>query len=163
LFKGSGTGDARNCVIHRNVGQNPNLVADALGNYALGFLSLENAPPAVGWKYLKLNGVSPNANQVAGGAWVTDANRRFNVINGAYDISPELEYLRPSPTAAHYNTPANMATFLATFATNLADPTAVNTAGLYQTNGTFTNAAFPLQVHKGTRGGNFCAPMTLAE
>jgi hypothetical protein len=167
LFEGSGTGDARNCVIRRNAGQNPNLVADSLGKYALGFLSLENAP-AAGWKYLKLNGVSPNANQVVvgsaadiagGGAadgWAQDANQRINVVNGVYDISPEFEMLWPTSTP--------FSTFLTTLKSTFADPTAVNTRGIFQANDPVnTHALFPTQVHKGTRGGNFCAPQALAE
>lgn len=157
LFEGSGTGDARNCVINRNNGQNPNKVADTLGKYALGFISLENAP-ATGWKLLKLNGVSPNAYQalVAGvPTWVLDADQRANVVKGTYDLSPELEMLWPSNTS--------FSTFLTTLKNTFADPTAVNTRGIFQANGAFTNAAYPTQVHKGTRGGNFCAPMALAE
>lgn len=153
LFEGSGTGDARNCVINRNNGQNPNKVADALGKFALGFLSLENTP-ATGWKLLKLNGVSPNAYQTAAG-WVLDANQRVNVVKGTYDLSPELEMLWPAATP--------FSTFLTTLKNTFADPSAVNTKGIFQANGTFTNAAYPQQVHKGTRGGNFCAPMALAE
>ena len=168
LFEGSGTGDARNCVINRNNGQNPNKVADLLGNYALGFLSLENAP-AAGWKLLKLDGVSPNAYQVpvgsaadiaGGGAadgWAQDSNQRINVVKGYYDLSPELEMLWPTATP--------FATFLGTMKATFSDPSAVNTRGIFQANNgtTATYAANPTQVHKGTRGGNFCAPQTLAE
>jgi hypothetical protein len=154
LFEGSGTGDARNCVINRNNGQNPDKVADTLGKYALGFLSLENVAPTTGWKYLKLNGVSPNAYQDITG-WHADATQRLNVINGLYDLSPELQMLWPAATT--------FSSFLTTLKNDLADPAVVNTTGIFQANGAYTNAAYPAQVHKGTRGGNFCAPMDLAE
>lgn len=163
LFEGSGTGDARNCVIRRNNGNNPNNVADALGTYAIGWISLENAP-AAGWKYVKLDGVSPNAYQVPVGSaedgvvadgWAQDANQRINVVKGYYDAAPELEMLWPSSTG--------FGTFLNTLKNTFANPAAVNTRGIFQANGTFTHAAAPTQVHKGTRGGNFCAPQVLAE
>lgn len=167
LFEGSGTGDARNCVIRRNGGKNPNNVADAaLGNYAIGWISLENAP-AAGWKYLKLDGVSPNAYQVVvgsaadtagGGAadgWAQDATQRVNVVKALYDAAPELEMLWPSSTP--------FGTFLSNLKNTFADPNAVNTRGIFQANGTFSHADFPAQVHRGTRDGNFCAPQALAE
>ncbi len=166
LFEGSGTGDARNCVSRRNAGKNPNNVSDALGTYAIGWISLENAVQS-GWKYVKLDGVSPNAYQVpvgsaadiaGGGAadgWAQDSDQRRNVVNGYYDAAPELEMLWPSTTP--------FATFLTTLKNTFADPAAVNTRGIFQANGLFTHAANPTQVHKGTRNGNFCAPQALAE
>ena len=162
LFEGSGTGDARNCVIRRNGGKNPNDVVDALGTYAIGWISLENAP-ASGWKYVKLDGVSPNAVQVAlandtdtvADGWMADSTQRLNVVRGYYDAAPELEMLWPSSTG--------FGTFLTTLKNTFADPAAVNTRGIFQANGVFTHAAAPTQVHKGTRGGNFCAPQALAE
>jgi hypothetical protein len=166
LFEGSGTGDARNCVIRRNGGKNPNNIADALGTYAIGWISLENAP-AAGWKYLKLDGVSPNAYQVpvgsaadlaGGGAadgWAQDASQRITTVRGQYDAAPELEMLWPSATA--------YGTFLTTLKNTFADPTKVNTRGIFQANGAFTHAGNETQVHKGTRSGNFCAPVVLAE
>lgn len=164
LFEGSGTGDARNCVIRRNTGKNPNNVADTLGTYAAGWISLENAP-AAGWKLVKLDGVSPNAVQVKATAatdtdgnvdgWMADTNQRINVVKGYYDAAPELEMLWPSTTA--------YGTFLTTLKNTFADPTKVNTRGIFQANGAFTHAANPTQVHKGTRNGNFCAPQALAE
>lgn len=166
IFEGSGTGDARNCVIRRNTGFNPNNEADLLGNYAIGWISLENAPTA-GWKYLKLDGVSPNAFKVvvgsaadiaSGGAadgWAQDAMQRINVVKAAYDAAPELEMLWPSSTA--------FGSFLTNLKNTFADPSAVNTRGIFQANGVFTHAAYPTQVHRGTRNGNFCAPQALAE
>ena len=162
LFEGSGTGDARNCVIRRNGGKNPNDVADGLGTYAIGWISLENATGS-GWKYVKLDGVSPNAYQVAAAAdtdgtvdgWMVDTDQRRNVVKGYYDAAPELEMLWPSSTA--------YGTFLNTLKNTFANPAAVNTRGIFQANGVFTHAAAPTQVHKGTRNGNFCAPQALAE
>lgn len=162
LFEGSGTGDARNCVIRRNGGKNPNNVADGLGTYAIGWISLENAP-AAGWKLVKLDGVSPNAVQVPVAAdvdgvadgWKADADQRLNVVKGYYDAAPELEMLWPSATP--------YGTFLSTLKDTFANPSAVNTRGIFQANGVFTHAGNETQVHKGTRNGNFCAPQALAE
>lgn len=162
LFEGSGTGDARNCVIRRNSGKNPNNVADTLGTYAAGWISLENAP-AAGWKLVKLDGVSPNAVQVAVAndtdgnpdGWMDDTNQRTNVVKGYYDAAPELEMLWPSTTP--------YGTFLTSLKNTFANPALVSLKGVFQANGVFTHASAPTQVHKGTRNGNFCAPQALAE
>lgn len=162
LFEGSGTGDARNCVIRRNGGKNPNNVADGLGTYAAGWISLENAP-AAGWKLVKLDGVSPNAVQVAvandtdGNAdgWMADTNQRTNVVKGYYDAAPELEMLWPSTTP--------YGTFLTSLKNTFANPALVSLRGVFQANGVFTHAGNETKVHKGTRNGNFCAPQALAE
>jgi hypothetical protein len=162
LFEGSGTGDARNCVIRRNAGKNPNNVADTLGTYAAGWISLENAP-AAGWKLVKLDGVSPNAVQVPvasdtdGNAdgWMADANQRTNVVKGYYDAAPELEMLWPSTTP--------YGTFLTSLKNTFANPALVSLRGVFQANGVFTHAGNETKVHKGTRNGNFCAPQALAE
>lgn len=164
LFEGSGTGDARNCVIRRNAGKNPNNVADTLGTYAIGWISLENAP-AAGWKLVKLDGVSPNAVQVKATAatdtdgnvdgWMADTNQRTNVVKGYYDAAPELEMLWPSTTP--------YGTFLTSLKNTFANPSLVSLRGVFQANGTFTHAGNETKVHKGTRNGNFCAPQALAE
>ncbi|OYW63774.1 MAG: hypothetical protein B7Z32_11915 [Hydrogenophilales bacterium 12-64-13] len=166
VFEGSGTGDARNCVIRRNGGKNPNDVADALGTYAIGWISLENAP-AAGWKLLKLDGVSPNAYQVVVGSaedgavvdgWAQDSTQRITTVRGLYDAAPELEMLWPKASG--------FKTFLEDLRDAFGNPVAVNTRGIFQANKPslgFTHAAFPTQVHKGTRNGNFCAPQILAE
>ncbi|MDP2025343.1 hypothetical protein [Sulfuriferula sp.] len=164
LFEGSGTGDARNCVIRRNSGKNPNNVADALGTYAAGWISLENAP-AAGWKLVKLDGVSPNAVQVKATAatdtdgnvdgWMADTNQRTNVVKGYYDAAPELEMLWPSTTP--------YGTFLTSLKNTFANPALVSLRGVFQANGVFTHAGNETKVHKGTRNGNFCAPQALAE
>lgn len=170
LFEGSGTGDARNCVSRRNAGNNPNNVADpALGKYAIGFISLEN-PTQSGWKYVKLDGVSPDAYQVpvgsaadiaGGGAsdgWAQDATRRISTIRAQYPISPEFQMLWPNGSTFN--------TFFTKLKDTFSDPTALSTPGVFQANNPAlgsTFAAFPTQVHKGTRNGNFCAPQVLAE
>ncbi|GEM_PF-1555827 len=162
LFEGSGTGDARNCVIYRNSGKNPNNVADTLGTYAAGWISLENAP-AAGWKLVKLDGVSPNAVQVAVAndtdgnpdGWMADTNQRTNVVKGYYDAAPELEMLWPSTTP--------YSTFLTSLKNTFADPALVSLRGVFQANGLFTHAGNETKVHKGTRNGNFCAPQALFE
>lgn len=166
VFEGSGTGDARNCVIRRNGGKNPNDVADSLGTYAIGWISLENAP-AAGWKLLKLDGVSPNAYQVVAGSaedgavvdgWAQDSTQRITTVRGLYDAAPELEMLWPKASG--------FKTFLEDLRDAFGNPAAVNTRGIFQANNSslgYTHALFPTQVHKGTRGGNFCAPQILSE
>jgi len=153
LFEGSGTGDARNCVIRRNSGNNPNNVADGLGKFAIGWISLENAP-AAGWKLVKLDGVSPNAYQTAAG-WVADSNQRVNVAKGLYDAMFEFEMIYP--------TAGTHAGFFGALKTAFADPTVLNTRGIVIAPGTFTHSSNPTLVAKGTRNGNNCAPQSLSE
>ncbi|HSX95628.1 MAG TPA: hypothetical protein VLG41_22060 [Hydrogenophaga sp.] len=154
LFEGSGTGDARNCVIRRNNGNNPNNVNDSLGKFAIGWISLENAP-AAGWKYIKLDGVSPNAYQTAGG-WVVDNDQRRNVVLGRYDAAPEFEMIYP--------TASSFAGFFTALKTAFSTPAVLNTRGIYiAPAGSNTHNLFPTQVAKGIRGGNFCAPQNLTE
>ena len=156
IFEGSGTGDARNCMIARNTGKNPSNIADTLGKFAVGVIAADNVAPATGWKYVKLDNVSPN---YAAGA--VDATQRKNAVNGFYDLTAELEIL--------WNTSNSHAAFMAALETELGNPTSVGTTlpGLYQVNGSnggaSTHALFPTQVSKGTRGGNLCAPNVLAE
>ncbi|MBL0943569.1 MAG: hypothetical protein IBJ04_04520 [Hydrogenophaga sp.] len=156
LFEGSGTGDARNCVIRRNSGNNPNNVADGLGKYAIGFISLENAP-AAGWKLIKLDGVSPNAYEsTAAGGWTVDNDQRRTVVQGRYDLAPEFELLYPT------NSP--FAGFFSALKTAFSTPSVLNTRGIFiSPAGANTYTAFPTQVAKGTRAGNFCAPQSLTE
>jgi hypothetical protein len=151
LFEGSGTGDAKNCVKRRNSGNNPNNVADAaLGKFAIGWVSLENAPEA-GWKYVKLDNVSPNF--LPNGS--ADANRRANVARGQYEAMFEFEMLYP--------TSSSFAGFFGALKGAFSDPTVLNTAGIVVAPGAFTNAANPDHVAKGTRGGNSCAPQSMVE
>ncbi|MEQ1663094.1 MAG: hypothetical protein ABL877_10420 [Thiobacillus sp.] len=178
LFEGSGTGDARNCVIRRNTSKNPNNVVDTLGTYAAGVISLENTP-AAGWKLLKIDGVSPNAYQTVLGepimigkatdtdvngdgvadsvadGWIQDSTHRITTVRGQYDFAPEFEMLWPSASG--------FATSLNKMKNTFADPAAVSLNGIFQANGVFTHASNPTKVHKGTRSGNFCAPQILAE
>lgn len=168
LFEGSGTGDTRNCVIRRNAGNNPSNVADSLGKYAIGWISLEN-PTLAGFKYLKLNGVSPDAYQTVVGSaediansgaadgWVQDAKRRANVARGYYDAAFEFEVI-------YKNTAANSGIFGA-LKTVFSDPTVLDTAGIVVTPGTSSYSTSPVLdlVSKGTRAGNNCAPQSLTE
>lgn len=163
VFEGSGTGDARNCLSRRSLGNNPANVADGAGSYAVGVVSLENSP-ATGRRFLKIDGVSPNAYQVPVGSaadgatvdgWAQDTTQRITTVRGQYDFAPELEMLWPTGTS--------FGTTLNKIKTNLADPAAVSLTGIFQANGVFTHAAFPTSVHRGTRKGNFCAPQILAE
>ena len=111
----------------------------------------------------KLDGVSPNAVQVAvasdtdgvADGWMADINQRTNVVNGDYDAAPELEMLWPSTTPYH--------TFLTSIKDVFANPSRMRQTGVFQANGVYTHAAYPTKVHKGTRYGNFCAPQALYE
>ena len=175
IFEGSGTGDTRNCISRRNLGQDPNgtVDTDGFGTYAIGVVSLEN-PLATGRQYVKLDGISPNAIQVVlnsaadiagGGAadgWAQDPTNRINTVRGLYDFAPELEMLWSND--AVLNPPANFVTAFGRIRAAFSDPALVSLNGVFQANtGPGTHAANPTRVHKGTRNGNFCTPQVLAE
>jgi len=171
IFEGSGTGDTRNCISRRDLGQDPDgtVDTDGLGKYAIGVVSLENAL-ATGRQYVKLDGVSPNAYQVVVGStadgatvdgWAQDTTNRINTVKGYYDFAPEFEMLWSNTASVN---PANFVTALGKLKAAFADPAAVNLNGVFQANtGPGSHAANPTKVHKGTRAGNFCAPQALAE
>lgn len=107
--------------------------------YAIGVMSLENAQGTT-WKWLKLNGVSPNV----------DATQKATTVNGLYDFAYETEMIYRNDAVA---TTKSLATALvnelgnganlATFSGIYADP--------------LSGAAYVAgQTHKGSRGNNVC-------
>lgn len=132
-----GTGDVKTCL--------------TTPNYAIGVMSLENAD-AAGYKYVKLDGVSPNE----------EADRRKSVVEGRYNFAEEMVL------AYRNDSSPNAKTYLNNFAKIMGDPSKVAALnGVYVVpNGAFTydatKAAYPFRVHKGTRFGNACQPFQLS-
>ncbi|MDO8450815.1 MAG: hypothetical protein Q7T10_18645 [Rhodoferax sp.] len=121
-----------------------NITAASNANaYAIGVLSLENAPAGTEkFAFTKLNGVSPTA----------DAKQRQTAIDGDYEFWYELVAF----TAA--TAPAEGAGLMTGLATVLSDPSVTDLRGLFATPlSGFDNATFPNQVSKGYKGGNACA------
>jgi hypothetical protein len=133
VTEGSGTGDVRTCL----------QTANTAGNFAIGVISMEN-PVLAGFKYVKLNGVSPNFN-VDGTA---DLKQRQNAIDGKYEFAFEPTTIwRNDLDAAHK-------TFMGRVIAFLSDPALTNLTGFWQIPGTYDNATYPTQVAKGTRSAN---------
>ena len=114
--------------------------------YALGVMSLENAQPATGWKWLRINGATPNA----------DTFQKATVVDGSYDFAFETEMLYRNDVAANakafatkvvaeLGNGANLSSFYGVY----ADPTS---------GATFVAG----QTHKGSRGNNVCAAHILS-
>jgi len=159
LAGGAGTADGSNLVgstvypkvtIRSNNGSGDvktNITAASNANgYAIGVLSLENAPAgSEKFAFAKVNGVSPTS----------DANQRQTAIDGDYEFWYELVAF----TAL--TAPNEGANLMAGLATVLGDPTVTNLRGLFATPlSGFTNADFPTQVSKGFKAGNACAVAT---
>jgi hypothetical protein len=135
-----GTGDVKTCLSSRNA------VADA-NQFAIGVMSLENAE-GTGYKYVKLDGVSPNE----------ESTRRQSVVDGRYNFAEEMVL------AYRNDAPANVKTYLSNFAKTMGDPTKVAALnGVFVVPGTSSHGAFPNRVHKGSRNGNACQPFQLYE
>ena len=146
-----------------NTGAVKSCLAGTTGNalvpsapYALGVMSLENVPTATEtWKWLKLNGVSPNV----------DATQKKTIVDGSYDFAFEVEMLYRNDVAA---TPANSKALADALYKTLADGSnLVSFAGIYAdptvtiVPATAKPAFVPGQTHKGSRGGNACQPHKL--
>ncbi len=59
VYEGAGTGDVVNCLN----------AAETNGAYAIGHVSKENAPGSNNWRHVKLDGVSPNRDNVKRGLY----------------------------------------------------------------------------------------------
>lgn len=116
-------------------------VKAALGaGYTIGVMSLENAQPASGWKWVKLNGVSPNLN----------TNQKSTTVDGLYDFAYETEMLyRNDAVVAAKNVANALVTEMGNGANLAVFP------GLYADPA--SGAAYVAgQTHKGSRGNNVC-------
>lgn len=142
VTENAGTGDVKICLNS----------AETATDFAVGIMSLENARGASDkWRFVKLDGVSPTP----------DASQRQTVIDGQYNYAFESVYVyRNDNTTAQKN-------FMNKFISLMGDPAKVNPlVGIFTVPGstasaTYTN--FPTRVHKGTTGGNSCAPFALTE
>lgn len=120
--------------------------ASNAGKYAVGVLSLENAPAGTEkFAFTKLNNVSPTV----------DAKQRQTAIDGDYEFWYELVAF----TAA--TAPAEGAGLMTGLATVLGDPSVTDLRGLFATPlSGFANVDFPTQISKGYKGGNACSVST---
>jgi hypothetical protein len=148
VLESPGTADAINCLKDAEP-------AAAGQEMAIGVVSLENVPSA-GWKFVKLDGVSPNfyATDPDGAGALkrgdSDPTQRKNVILGHYLFAMEGSMLWRNDSA--------FAGALQLVADGLSSPSLVSFAGVYQVRkpAAVTHALFPDRVHKGTRFGNSC-------
>ena len=147
VIENSSTGNVKACLADHNNGVNNPKTANneaAEGMYAVGVVSLENAPDA-GWKFVKLSNTSPNL----------DAKQRQTAIDGEYDFAFEFEALWRD------DLDTTRKTFMDAFVGQLSDPNKVDLRGIYVVPGTFDNPSFPTKVGKATRLGNSCQPFQM--
>lgn len=131
---------------------------------AIGPIALENLP-STGWKFIKLDGVSPNfyATDPDGAGALKrgdpDPTQRRNVVLGQYLFAFEGSMLWRGDSVFAGTTGA-----LQLVANGLSSPTLATFNGVYQVRKTgITNALYPDRVHKGTRSGNSCQNFLLLE
>jgi hypothetical protein len=157
----SGTSDARSCL--NNAATVP---TDAFGTgttasttvgatYRIGILSAENQPdPTIPdtFAFIKLDGVAVNDDN----AVTANSNQRQSYLDTRYSFAYE-SVLFDNPTDF-----PNSSLLLRAINTDLGNPNlpGINALkGIYQLpGGGFTNAGFPTQVSRTTRGNNSCAP-----
>jgi hypothetical protein len=144
VTEGSGTGDVKSCLV----------AANTANNFAIGVVSMENSV-AAGYKFIKLNGVSPNFKTDG----TADITQRQNAVDGKYEFAFEpVTIWRNDLDAAHK-------TFMNQVVTYLSTPTLTNLTGFWQLPGLYDNATYPSQVAKGVRsangGPNSCQPLQL--
>jgi len=158
IIEASSTADAISCLNNADP-------AVAGQEQAIGVVSLENVPSG-GWKFIKLDGVSPNfyATDPDGAGALKrgdpDPSQRRNVILGHYLFAYEGTTLwRNDSVFAGASGPLQL------IANGLGSPSLASFNGVYQVRKppTTTNALFPDRVAKGTRSGNSCQNFQLFE
>ena len=83
VFAGSGGGNVRNCLINHNTA----------GRGAIGILTTEDKAPASGWRFVKVDGVTPNQAQTAAGRYRHYVESALNTRTaGAFATSAALGY-----------------------------------------------------------------------
>ena len=154
VYEAPGTGDVIACLnAHNDDTVDAARLADgtAVDEYAIGIMSLENyyGHDAVDhWKFVKLDGVTPNP----------DSAQRQTVIDGKYNYAFESVFAyRNDNDTAHKN-------FMNKFVALMGNPAKVNPlVGIFSVPGASDYFTFPTRVHRGTTGGNACAPFSLTE
>jgi hypothetical protein len=146
---GSGTGDAINCL------------NSTAGGYRIGVVSLENVQPASAWKFVAIDGASPNATyDVATSAIVADPKQRQQMAKGDYTFAFETS------VANRKSASATVKALRAALVSQMADSTKSDLAGFaYQDIGFFGWAAYDSTVSpankqaRGNRNANNSQPM----
>ncbi len=83
VFGGSGGGDVRNCLIAHN----------GAGRGAIGILTTEDKPGSANWRFVKVDGVTPNQAQTAAGKYRHYVESFLNTrTSGAFATSSALGY-----------------------------------------------------------------------
>ena len=83
VFGGSGGGDVRNCLIAHN----------GAGRGAIGMLTTEEKPGTANWRFVKVDGVTPNQAQTAAGRYRHYVESFLNVRSpGSFGTAAALGY-----------------------------------------------------------------------
>lgn len=129
--------------------------ANTAGNFAIGVVSLENdwrfEPTASsGYRFVKVDGVHPEANG-------DTAMARNSSVNGDYNFVMEMKSFVAN-TADSYG-----ATIIPTIAAALGSPALCSDVprGLFLNLGGGSSCAVGAEVGKGTKSGNNCSPVQL--
>jgi hypothetical protein len=164
VFEGSGTSDVKKRLSLANV----------QGDYAIGVMSVENdwnletnvvqtvaAPGSHEYRWLKLDGVHPEAGDVTGtGATLNRGNARLQAVNGQYPFHMETRTFIANGLTGFNNS------IVTAIAGKLAAPTNAAACTTLPRGLTLnplggSSCTNGVQVHKGTTLGNSCAPISL--
>ena len=151
VFEGSGTGNvkARLSTASLNTGTD---------NFAIGVMSLENdwraetTTAASGYRFLKVNGVHPEAGDVA--------NARATTISGAYEFAKELKNFTANTATGFGANVVNQITAALSAPPAAACAVLPRGLALNPLAGSVCGAA---QVAKATNLGNNCSPFQLTQ
>ncbi len=143
--------------------------ANAAGNYAIGVMSVENDwalesatanPLANGYRWLKIDGIHPETATDFTVSPTTRGNARLPAVTGNYPFHMETRYFTAN-TATGFG--AGIVTAIATKLGNPPTAAACNTVprGLTLNPAGGSSCTVGTVVHKGSNGGNNCAPTKL--
>lgn len=144
--------------------------ANAAGNYAIGVMSAENdwslesataSPLANGYRWLKIDGIHPETASDFTNPLNGRGNARLSTVTGNYAFHTEARYFVANTAAAGFA--ANIVPAIAAKLGNPPTAAACNTVprGLTLNPLGGSTCTVGIVVHKGTNGGNNCAPNKL--
>ena len=144
--------------------------ANAAGNYAIGVMSAENdwslesataSPLANGYRWLKVDGIHPETATDFTNPLNGRGNARLSAVTGNYPFHMETRYFVANTAPAGFA--ANIVPAIAAKLGNPPTAAACNTVprGLTLNPAGGSTCTIGTVVHKGSNGGNNCAPTKL--
>ncbi len=152
---GSSAGQDFGDLIVKQASSSDTVLSGAASGYAIGVVSLENAQPASGWKYLAIDGVHP-------GAANSPDYQKKNILNGSYQFVYEPVMFMNTKSTLGASTLANIVRFKDGFVQDLGVGENLATSNGLVGDPTAASADFGANTSGYSRSGNECAPLGYA-